>query len=102
MLKTYLEDYSGVSIVDFEQENTGWMGPFSKFPKFRIPEKSGKVTCLTIQKAFTNTFSKGDHWIVPELKQLVTQTNHNKNLIFLMADIALRYTVKTSFANLHK
>ena len=32
-----------------------WMGPFRKFPKTRIPEKSGKVTCLTIQKAFTNT-----------------------------------------------
>ena len=77
------------------------MGPFRKFPKTRILEKSGKVTCLTIQKAFTNTFSKGDHWIVPELKQLVTQTNHNKNLIFLMADIALRYTVKI-FENLHK
>ena len=32
-----------------------WMGPFRKFPKTRILEKSGKVTCLTIQKAFTNT-----------------------------------------------
>ena len=92
--------YSGVSIADFEQVNIGWdlSGSFQKL----IPEKSGKVTCLTIQKAFTNTFFKGDHWIVPELKQLVTQAKHNKNLIFLMADIALRYTVKTSFANLHK
>ena len=60
------------------------MGPFRKFP-----EKSRKVTCLTIG-------------IVPELKQLVTQANHNKNLIFLIADIALRYTVETTFANLHK
>ena len=79
------------------------MGPFRKFPKTRIPEKSGKVTCLTIQKAFTNAqVFKGDHWIVPKLKQLVTQTNHSRNLIFLMPDIALQYTVKTSFANLHK
>ena len=31
------------------------MGPFSKFPKTRTPEKTGKVTCLTTQKAFTNT-----------------------------------------------
>ena len=46
----------------------------------------------------TRKFFKGDHWIVPELNQIVTQTKHNKNLIFLMADIALRYTVKTSFA----
>ena len=45
---------------------------------------------------------QGAHWTLAELKQVVTQINHNKNLIFLMADIALRYTVKTSFANLHK
>ena len=50
----------------------------------------------------TRKLFKGGRWIVPELKQLVTQTYHNKNLIFLMADIALRYTVKTRFANLHK
>ena len=43
-------------------------------------------------------FFKGDHWILPKLKQLVTQTNHNKNLIFLMADIVLRYKVKARFA----
>ena len=79
------------------------MGPFRKFLKTRIPEKSGKLTCLTIQKASTTRkFFKRDHWIVPKLKQLFTQTNHNKNLIFLMADIALRYTIKTSFGNLHK
>ena len=50
----------------------------------------------------TRKVFKGDHWIVPEMKKLVTQTNHNKNFIFLIADIALRYTVKTSFTNLHK
>ena len=113
-------------------------GPFRKFSKTRIPEKSGKVTCLAIQKVFNNThvferdlsgsfqklesrknlekshawpfkrfsathtFLNGDHWIIPKLKQIFTQTKHNKNLIFLMADIALRYTVKTSFANFHK
>ena len=32
-----------------------WMEPFWKFPKTRIPKKIGKVKCLTIQKAFTNT-----------------------------------------------
>ena len=31
------------------------MGPFRKASKTRIPKKSGKVTCLTIQKAFKNT-----------------------------------------------
>ena len=55
---------------------------------------------LDHSKAFTNTqVFKGDDQIVPELKQLVTQTRLNQNLIFLMADIALRYTVKTSFTN---
>ena len=33
-------------------------------------------------------FSKETIGILPELKQPVTQTNHNKSLIFLMADIA--------------
>ena len=80
------------------------MGPFRKFPKTRIPEKSGKVTCLTIQKDFTNTHvfqrrpldctrTKSTY------HSIITQNvKRNKNLIFLMADIALRYTVKTSFA----
>ena len=90
--------YSGVSIIDFEQVNIGWDLP-GNFQKL-IPKKSGKVTCLTVQK--TRKIFKGDHWILPELKQLVTKTNHNKSLIFLMADVALRYTVKTRFANLHK
>ena len=79
------------------------MGPFRKFPKTRIPEKSGKFTCLNFKRlSTTREFFKGDHWIVPELKQLVTQANNDKNLISLMADIALRYTVQKSFANLHK
>ena len=86
--------YSGVSIIDLKQVNIS----FQKL----IPEKSGKVTCLTIQKAPTRKSFKGDHWILPELKQLVTQTNHKKSLISLMADITLRYTAKTRFANLHK
>ena len=30
------------------------MGHFRKFSKTRIPKKSGKVTCLAIQKAFKN------------------------------------------------
>ena len=86
--------YSGVSIVDFKQVNIS----FQKL----IPEKSRKVTYLTIQKAPTRKSFKGDHWILPELKPIFTQTNHKKSLISLMADIALRYTAKTKFANLHK
>ena len=62
--------YSGVAIIDLKQVNIS----FQKL----IPEKSGKVTCLTIQKAPTRKSFKGDHWILPELKQLVTQTNHKK------------------------
>ena len=50
----------------------------------------------------TRKIFKRDHWFLPELKQLVTQTNHIKSLVFLMADIALRYTVQTRFTNLHK
>ena len=50
----------------------------------------------------TRKIFKGDHWILPELKQLVTKTNHNKSLTFLMADVAPQYTVKTRFANLRK
>ena len=80
------------------------MRPFTKFPKNRIPEKSGKVTRFTIQKALTKNTPVFQRRPLDctRSKQLVTQTNHNKNLIFLMADIAFRYTVKTSFANLHK
>ena len=78
------------------------MGPSRKFPKTRIPQNPGKVTCLTIQKAFTNTqVFQSKPLDCTELKLLVTQTNHKKNLIFLMSDVALQYTVKTSFASLH-
>ena len=86
--------YSGVSIIDFKQVNIS----FQKL----IPEKSRKVTYLIIQKAPTRKSFTGDHWILPELKPIVTQTNHKKSLISLMADIALRYTAKTKFSNLHK
>ena len=51
----------------------------------------------------TRKLFKRDHWIVPELKQFVTQTTkHNKNLVFLMDDIALQYTVKACFAYTNK
>ena len=70
-----------------------WMGPLRKFPKTRIPEKSGKVTCWAIQKAFTNTqFFLKRPLDFTRTKQLVTQTNHNNNLIFLVVDIALWYS----------
>ena len=94
--------YSRVSIADFEQVNIGWnlSGSFQKLKSWKNLKKSHAWPVKRLSP--TRKFFKGDHWIVPELKQLVTQTNHNKNLIFLMADIALQYTVKTSFANLHK
>ena len=79
------------------------MGPFRKFAKTNLG-KIWKGHMLENSKGFHQhaRFSKETIWILPELKQPVTQTNHNKSLIFLMADIALRYTVKTRFANLHK
>ena len=82
--------YSGVSIVDFDQVNVGWdnSGSFRK-----NLEKSHSWPFKRLSPTYK--FFKGDHWIVPELEQLVTQANHNKNLIFLMADIALRYTDKS-------
>ena len=84
--------YSGVFVVDFEQVNIGcylW--------KTRIPENPGKVTLLFRRLSTIRKFFNRDHWNVPKLKHLVTQTKHNKNLIFHIADIALRLTVKTSF-----
>ena len=94
--------YFGVSIVDFEQVNIGWdfSGSFQKLESRTNLEKLHTRSFKRLSP--TGKFFKGDHWIVPELKQLVTQTHHNKNLIFIMPDIALRYTLKTSFANLYK
>ena len=87
--------YSGVSIVDFEQVNIGWdlSGSFQKLESRKNLEKSHAWPFK--RPSQTRKFFKGDHWIVPELNQLVTQTKHNKNLKFLMVDIALQYTVKT-------
>ena len=65
------------------------MGPFRKFRKTRILVESGKFTCLTKRLSPARKFFKGDHWIVPELRQLVTEPNHHKNMIILMADIGL-------------
>ena len=91
-------NYSGVSIVDFEQVNIGCdlSGSFQKLESRKNLEKSHAWPFKRLSP--TRKFFKGEHCIVPELKQFVTRTNQNKNLIFLMADIALRYTVKTSFA----
>ena len=79
------------------------MGPFRKFPKTN-PGKIWKSHMLDHSKGFHQyaRFSKGDHCILPEIKQLVTETNHNKSFMFLMADVALQYTIKTRFVNLHK
>ena len=91
--------YAGAFIVDFEQLNMGWdlSGSFQK-PEFRENLENSHAWPF---KKFSSTckFFRGDHWIVPELKQLVTQANHNKNLIFLMTDIALRYTVLQIYTN---
>ena len=57
--------YSGLSIVDFEQVNAGWdlSGSFEKSHAWPFERLSR-----------TDKFFNGDHWIVPELKQFVTQT----------------------------
>ena len=75
--------YSGVSIVDFEQVNIGWdlSGSFQKLESWKNLEKSHAWPFKRLSP--TRKFFKGDHWIVLDLKQFVTQANHNKNLIFL-------------------
>ena len=75
--------YSGVSIVDFEQVNIGWdlSGSFQKLESRKNLEKSHAWPFKRLSP--TRKFFKGDHWIVLDLKQFVTQANHNKNLIFL-------------------
>ena len=91
--------YSGVSIVDFEQVNIKWdrSGSFQKLESLKNLEKSHAWPFKRLSP--TCKFLKGDHWVVPKLKQPVTQTNHKENLTFLMADIALRYTVLKIYTN---
>ena len=74
--------------------NIGWdlSGSFQKLESRKNLEKSHAWPFKRLSP--TRKFLKEDHWIVPKLKQLVTQANHDKNLIFLMADISLRFTVK--------
>ena len=64
------------------------MGAFRKFPKINLV-KIWESHMLDNSKGFHQhgRFSKETIGILPELKQPVTQTNHNKSLIFLMADI---------------
>ena len=75
-----------------------WTGPSRKFSKTRIPEKSATVTCLTFKKAFKSTqvFQRRPLECT-RIKQKII-----KRFIFLTTDITLRYTLKTSFENLHK
>ena len=86
--------YFGVSIIDFEQVNIEWdlSRCFQKLEFRKNLEKSH----IWLFKRFSPTrkFFKGDHWILPELKQLVTQTNQNNSFIFLMADIAFNTQLK--------
>ena len=65
------------------------MGPFRKFPKTNLG-KIWKSDLLHNLKGFHQQarFSKETIGILPKLKQPVTQTNHIKSLIFLMAEIA--------------
>ena len=65
------------------------MGPFRKFPKTNLG-KIWKSDMLQNSKGFHQhaRFSKEIIGILPKLKQPVTQTNHIKSLIFLMAEIA--------------
>ena len=79
------------------------MGPFRKFQKTRIPEKSRKVTCLTIQKAFNNR--QVFQWRPLDCTRIKTTCHSIKaqeEFDISYGDIALRYTVTRSFANLHK
>ena len=63
------------------------MGPFRKFSKTGIPEKSGRVTCLVIDKTLKHTqVIKRDHSIVLETKQFVTQTTKTQ-LEFNLGDV---------------
>ena len=71
--------YSGVSIVYFEQVNTGWELS-GRFQKLESPKNLQKSHAWPFKRLSpTPKFFKGDRWIVPELTQLVTQTNHNKS-----------------------
>ena len=63
--------------------NIGWdlSGSFQKLESRKNLEKSHAWPFKRLSP--TRKFFKGDHWIVLDLKQFVTQANHNKNLIFL-------------------
>ena len=66
--------YSGVSIVVFEQVNTEWdlLKSFQKPGSRKNLEKSHAWPFERLSR--THKFFNGDHWIVPELKQFITQT----------------------------
>ena len=66
--------YSGVFIVDFEQVNARWdlSGSFQKPESRKNLEESHAWLFKRISR--TDKFLNGDHWILLELKQFVTQT----------------------------
>ena len=70
--------YSGVSIVDFEQVNTGWdlSRSFQKPKSWKNLEKSHAWPFERLSR--TPKFFKGDHRIVPKLKQFVTKTTETQ------------------------
>ena len=98
-LWTYLVHYSGISIVDFEQVNSGW--ELSESFKNRNPSKIGKVPCLVIRKAFMNmkVFQRKPSDCT-RIKTICHSNSQNTVRIIspiYMADIALWYTVKRYF-----
>ena len=65
--------YSSISIVDFEQVNTGWdlSRSFQKPGSRKNLEKSHAWPFEKLLR--TSKFFNGEHWNVPKLKELVTQ-----------------------------
>ena len=64
---------SGVSIVVSEQVNIRWgLSGFQKPDSRKNLEKSHASPFKRLSR--TRKLFKGDHWIVPELKQFVSQT----------------------------
>ena len=65
------------------------MGPPRKFSKTRIPEKSGKVTCLAIRKTFKNTYFFQWRPLDCTLIKIICHSNNQNTIrifLFLVAD----------------
>ena len=78
------------------------MGPFRKFSKTRIPEKSRKVTCLAIWKAFKDRQAFQQRPLDCTQIKTICHSNHQNTIriwyflwLIHMADVALWYKVDT-------